>query len=74
MKKAASNRLTFFDTHDTVVPGKEMANINLRDIDDNLRDDFKALCAKRRSDMKTEIVKYMTREVERAEKRKVAKK
>ena len=51
-----------------------MANINLRDIDDNLRDDFKALCAKRRSDMKTEIVKYMTREVERAEKRKVAKK
>ncbi|MBA7514736.1 hypothetical protein ES705_06770 [subsurface metagenome] len=51
-----------------------MAAINLRDIDDDLRAGFKAWCAKHNSDMTAELRKYMRKVVDKAEKRRAAKK
>jgi hypothetical protein len=41
-----------------------MAEIIIRDIDDKLRNTFKAWCVEKGSTMKAELVKYMQRMVE----------
>jgi hypothetical protein len=41
-----------------------MAEIIIRDVDDRLRNTFKAWCVEKGSTMKAELVKYMQRMVE----------
>ena len=41
-----------------------MAEIIIRDVDDKLRNTFKAWCVEKGSTMKAELIKYMQRMVE----------
>ena len=43
-----------------------MAVMTLRDVSDKLRNDFKAVCAKKGVTMKDEILRFMKEEVEKA--------
>jgi len=43
-----------------------MAQLIIKDIPDVLRNDFKAICAKKGTTMKAEIIKFIRKEVEKA--------
>ena len=51
----------------------DMAQINLRHVPDDLRLQFKLWCTERSSNMSAELVKYMQKVVDEAEKRKERK-
>ncbi len=43
-----------------------MAQLIIKDIPDTLRNEFKAICAKKGTTMKAEIIKFIEEEVEKA--------